>query len=232
MAIAQYFEQFTRNEESYEYVPLIKEFAHGCVIAVGTRSAQIMSDIWDTEYYADYWDEKSQSVKSIGLYCANESGEWYRNSWAEVDATDEVWAAVEQYYYGIEYRRLERDALKEAQTIRKGSEVKVTGGRFNKGEAGKVVVVIQRPYGMGYRSYMADKLGIATSDVMVDKIVNGRIYKNHRDVVWAWARNCELTATPAIDTAKIEEYATNLAKSKIKSLKSNNMVRTYNRKVA
>ena len=91
MAIAQYFEQYA----SGEYVPLIKEFAHGCVINVGTRTAQIMSDIWDTEYYAQYWDEKSQSVKDVGLYCASESPEWYRKSWAEVDATPEVWNLVE-----------------------------------------------------------------------------------------------------------------------------------------
>ena len=231
MAIAQYFEQYTRNETGSEYVPLIKEFAHGCVISVGSRTAQIMSDIWDTEYYAEYWDDNANMVKTIGLYCANESGEWYRKSWAEVDATDEVWAKVEKFWYDREYSRRENDALKEAQTIRKDSLVKVTGGRFNKGESGKVVVVIQRPYGMGYRSYMADKLGIATSDVMVDKIVKGRVYKNYRDVVWAWARNCELTVTPDIDTAKIVEFCTEFAKYKVEQAKKNAlaMPRTYNR---
>lgn len=220
MAISLYFNQFTRNDESYEYVPLIKEYAHGCVIAVGTRTAQIMSDIWDTEYYAQYWDEKSQSVKDVGLYCANESGAWERRSHADVDATPEVWALVEKYYADQEFRRLERDAQKEAQRIVKGSEVKVTGGRQNKGAEGVVVVVLERPYGMGYRSVMMEKYGIATSDVMIDKVVNGRTYKNHRDIVWAWSRNCELTSTPDIDLEKIVKQAEIIAKHKVKALTS------------
>lgn len=212
MAIVQYFEQFTRNETSYEYVPLIKEFAHGCVIKVGSRSAQIMSDVWDSEIYAEYWDEKSQSIKHAFLYYAYESREWERKSNAEVDATPEVWAQVEEFLFKQAYQELERNALSDAKRIGKGSQVKVTGGRFNKGAEGKVIVVMEKYYGMGYRGTLENKLGIATSDVMVDKVVRGKVYKNHKDMVWAWARNCELTVVPDIDTGKITEYARSRAK--------------------
>lgn len=220
MAISLYFNQFTRNDESYEYVPLIKEYAHDCVISVGTRSCQIMSDIWDTEYYAEYWDENTQSVKEVGLYCANESGEWERKSYATVDATPEVWEKVEKYYFERELASLKRNAEKEAQRIIKGSEVKVTGGRQNKGAEGVVVVVLERPYGMGYRSVMMEKYGIATSDVMIDRVVNGRVYKNHKDMVWAWSRNCELTAVPPIDLEPLVKQALIIAKHKVRALTS------------
>jgi hypothetical protein len=230
MAIVQYTSESTYPVSGkYEYVDIIKEFAHGCVINVGSRSAQIMSDVWDTEYYAEYWDEKSQSVKNAYLYLACESRGWDRNSTAEVDATPEVWAKVEQFYFEREYAALERQAQKEAQTIRKDSIVKITGGRQNKGEEGKVVIVIERPYGMGYRSVMMEKYGIATSDVMVDKMVNGRIFKNYRDIVWAWARNCELMIVPEIDTATITKSAKFRAKSKVQDLQKNGLKRSYNK---
>lgn len=232
MAIALYFQEFTKNETSYEYVPLIKEFAHGCVINVGTRSAQIMSDIWDTEYYAEYWDEKSESVKSIGLYCANESQAWERASWAEVDATEEVWQKVEKFYYDCEYRKLESDALSEAKQIVKESVVKVTGGRQHKGVQGKVAVIIQRAYGMGYRSSIENKLGIATSDVKIQKQVGRKVYENYKDVVWVWARNCELVTVPEIDVDHIKESATLRARRRVDSIKKSGLKQTYNRKVA
>lgn len=187
----------------YEYVEVIKEFAHGCVIKVGRRDVRIMSDVWDTEVYAQYWDEKSQSIKDIGLYIAYEGDKWSKHSTAEVDATDEVWAAVEDFYFKKELESLRANATREANKIVKGSQVKVTGGRFNKGAEGKVIVVMEKYYGMGYRGTLENKLGIATSDVMVDKVVKGRVYKNHRDVVWAWARNCELTVVPAFDESEL-----------------------------
>ena len=99
-------------------------------------------------------------------------------------------------------------AQNEARTMVKGSVVKVVSGRTAKGVEGPVVVVIQRPYGMGYRANMENKFAIATSDVMVDFAAkNGKVYKNHRDVVWVWARNCELVNIPEIDMADVEARA-------------------------
>lgn len=214
MAISYFHTTYAGGES----VPLIKEFAHGCVIATGSRTTQIMSDVWDTEIYAMYWDEDSQSVKSQYLYLAYESGEWERKSNATVDATPEVWEKVRNYYYNRYLEKGVSAADREAQTIRKESIVKVTGGRQNKGAEGKVVVAIERPYGMGYRSVMMYKYGIATSDVMVDKMVNGRVYKNHRDIVWAWARNCELAVVPSYDIKPLEKLAMNSANRKVEEM--------------
>lgn len=220
MAIVQYTSESTYAVSGkYEYVDIIKEFAHGCVIKVGSRDVRIMSDVWDTEVYAQYWDEKSQSIKDIGLYIAYEGDKWSKNSHAEVDATDEVWALVEDFYFKKELETLRANATREANRIVKGSQVKVTSGRFNKGAEGKVIVVMEKYYGMGYRGTLENKLGIATSDVMVDKVVNGRVFKNHKDMVWAWARNCELTVVPEIDVKTITETARNRAKYQVDQMR-------------
>lgn len=219
MAISQFFYQFTNTDGKYENVPLIKEFAHGVTIKVASRSAQIMSDVWDSEVYAEYWDENSQSVKHAYLYYAYESGEWESKSHAEVDATPEVWAKVEEYYFNRVFEQLKSHALSDARKIRKDSLVKVTSGRYNKGAEGKVIVVMEKCYGMGYRASLEHKLGIATSDVMIDKVFKGKVYKNHRDVVWAWARNCELTVVPDIDTDYITEQARNRAQYTVNQMR-------------
>lgn len=220
MAITQFTSESTYAVSGkYEYVDIIKEFAHGCVIKVGSKSAQIMSDVWDTEYYAEYWDEKSQSVKFAYLYLACESRGWERNSHAEVDATPEVWAKVEEFYFKRQFEILKSQAEADARRIVKDSQVKVTSGRFNKGAEGKVVVVMEKYYGMGYRGSLENKLGIATSDVMVDKVVNGRVYKNHKDMVWAWARNCELTVVPEIDIKQVTETARNRAQYTVNQMR-------------
>ena len=220
MAIVQYISESTYAVSGkYEYVDIIKEFAHGCVIKVGSKSAQIMSDVWDTEYYAEYWDEKSQSVKFAYLYLACESRGWERHSHAEVDATDEVWAKVEEFYFKRQFETLKSQAETDARRIVKDSLVKVTGGRHNKGAEGKVVVVMEKYYGMGYRGSLENKLGIATSDVMIDKVVRGKVYKNYRDVVWAWARNCELTVVPEIDIKKVTETARSRAQYTVNQMR-------------
>lgn len=215
MAIVHYTSESTYAVSGkYEYVNVIKEFAAGCVIKTGYRDIRIMSDVWSNEFYVQYWDEKTQSIKDIGLYCG-EHGEWERMSHAEVDATEETWQAVENFYYMQEAKSLIANANREAAKIVKGSSVKVTGGRFNKGAEGKVIVVMEKYYGMGYRGSLENKLGIATSDVMVDKMVRGRIYKNHRDVVWAWARNCELTEVPEVNETECCIEALKRAKYKV-----------------
>ena len=71
---------------------------------------------------------------------------------------------------------------------------------------------------MGYRSNIENKLGIATSNVMIDKVVGNKVYKNHRDVVWAWARNCDLAQVPSFDTKPLRRLAKAEADRKVKSL--------------
>jgi hypothetical protein len=70
---------------------------------------------------------------------------------------------------------------------------------------------------MGYRSTVEDKLGIATSEVKIKvPAANGRVYDNYRDVVWVWARNCELVEVPEIDLESVKERARNAAQYEVK----------------
>lgn len=193
------------NHDKKEY----ETFAHGAVLKTGNRSYQIMSDIWGTARYADYWDELSNCVKS----CNFDIYEYTRDPvtsqcHAEVDATDEVRAKVFDVLYARNLDKVRADMERKNREISKGSEVTVVAGRSNKGTKGKVVVKIVRPYKMGWKSNDEYKLGIATSDVMVDvAAANGKVYKNHRDMVWAWERNCEPTTIPAINEAEAKEIA-------------------------
>jgi energy-coupling factor transporter ATP-binding protein EcfA2 len=185
-------------------------FAVGATLKVQYHTYQVMSDIWEQGIRAEYWDEESQSVKTA---------DWC-DSGCTVDATPDVVAKAEAWLYAKEYdRALEKRMLFEAEEARrivKECRVKVVSGRTSKGVEGKVAVVIQRPYGMGYRSTVEDKLGIATSDVKVKvPAANGRVYENYRDVVWVWARNCERLDIPAVDLEPIKEAAKNEAQYEV-----------------
>jgi hypothetical protein len=185
-------------------------FAVGTTLKVDYKTYQVMSDIWEQGLYAEYWDEASQSVKTA---------DWI-NSGSIVDATPDVVAKAEAWVYSKAYdRSLEKlimSEAKEAQRIVKECRVKVVAGRTSKGVEGKVAVVLQRAYGMGYRSTVEDKLAIATSDVKVKvAAANGKVYDNYRDVVWVWARNCERLDVPAIDLESIKEAAKNEAQYEV-----------------
>lgn len=213
--------QFCTIYENGAFSEFFKDFAEGTTLYVGSRSTQIMSDVWGTELYALYWDEDSKSVKHAHLdtYEWSRRDDGYGKASATVDATEEVWKKVELYYTDEFFREYESKALAEAKQIQKDSLVKVVAGRYSKGAEGKVVVILTKPYGMGYRANLERKFGIATSDEMIDKVVNGKVYKNYKDVVWAWARNCELTAVPSIDIESVRNHAVLSAASKVAGLR-------------
>ena len=218
MAIHQFCSTVDQN---YKRVESFKDFAEGTTLYVGTRDTRIMSDVWGTEYYALYWDAESKSVKHAHLdtYEWNRSNDGYSEATATVDATDKVWKEVENYYIDQYIEQYRGEALREANRIVKDSIVNVVSGRQNKGTQGKVVVILERPYGMGYRCSLEHKLGIATSEVMVDKQVGNKVYKNYRDIVWAWARNCQLEIVPQIDEETVRNRAVLSAASKIAGLR-------------
>jgi hypothetical protein len=136
---------------------------------------------------------------------------------AKVDATAEVKAKVREIMYEAELTLAIEDAAREAQKIVKGSVVKVVSGRTGKGTEGLVAVSIIRPYGMGYRASMEDKIAIATSEVMIDVPGrDGKVYKNYRDVVWVWARNCRRVDVQAIDIESVKERANDRADRSMK----------------
>jgi hypothetical protein len=160
-----------------------------------------MSDIWEMTTLATYWDEALGRLQTV---------EWVKT--AQVDATPEVLEKVKAYLYQLELDRAIAQAKNEAARIGKGSVVKVVKGRNGKGTVGQVVVTIERPYQTGWRSSMATKLGIATSDVKVKvAAANGKVYENYKDVTWAWAMNCELVQVPEINLEEAKERARNAA---------------------
>ena len=82
-----------------------------------------------------------------------------------------------------------------------------------------MVASITRPYGMGYRAPLRDKLGIATSDEKIKVAAkNGKVYENYKDVVWVWAQNCELLSVPEVDLSQVKERAENATESRLKEV--------------
>jgi hypothetical protein len=222
MAIHQYVELAT----DYSVYPAKvtsewRDFAEGCVIYAGNRSVQIMSDVWGTEYYAVYWDEATKSIKQAPL----DTYEWQRSkdkwglAWAEVDATPAVWRKVQKFYEKRFLRELTAEAEKESRRIIKGSVVKVTSGRSWKGTQGEVIALIERPYKAGWNSHIETKLGIALSDEMVEVIVRGKAYQNHKDVAWVWQRNVEIQNPRPIQEKAIKENAKHHAEKLVEHIK-------------
>jgi hypothetical protein len=199
----------TKTAHSYqgsESVSTAVTSAVGTTLKVYYDYVQVMSDEWASTLHAKYWD--GEFVKT----------EIWVDS-ATVDATPEVLAAVENFYYKQAAEALEASAKSSALEIKNESVVKVVSGRESKGVTGKVVVQIQRPYGFGYRSVLATKLAIATSDEKVEVTAkNGKKYINYKDVVWVWARNVVLVSPPEPDLSGIEETAREQAKRSVKEV--------------
>ena len=187
--------------------------AHGAVLKTGTRSVQIMSDVWGSEKYAVYWDAEKGKPVDVWLDTCDYGWLHGEKVHAEVDATEEVKEAYLNYLIEREVEILTRSAKNENMQIVKGCTAKVTRGKTAKNTEGKVIAVIKARYGMGYYSSVEDKLGIATSDVTYKKaLANGKVVDAHQDVVWVWARNCARTDVPEIDVKSIRETAEQRAK--------------------
>lgn len=171
------------------------------------NSYRIMSDVWGSADMAIYWDAKEKRPKTVCVNVYDYGNEKARH--LEVDATPEVKEAYRNYLIGLKYSSLLEEAEAESVKPVKGCKVKVVSGRNAKGAEGIVAVSIERPYGMGYRSYMATKLGIATSDVKVKvAAANGKVYENYRDMIWVWAKNVARVEPAPIDKEEILKLAT------------------------
>lgn len=173
----------------------------GAVLAVKVdNSHRIMSDVWGTADYAFVWDdEKNQPVNillNVWEYTVPEN-----TNVAVVDATDEVKAKYQNYLIQQKFEQLVAAAEAEAAKIVKDDTVTVVSGRYAKGVTGKVVAIIQRPYGQGYYARTENKLAVATSDEKIKVAAkNGKVYENYKDVEWVWARNVKKVNKPVIDT--------------------------------
>lgn len=161
------------------------EAGKGVTLYIGSKTYQVMSDIWEQGSYAVYWDGTAIRVQ-----------DWIEKG--EVDATPEIWVAAKAWKREQLYERhlgnLQRTHEEAAQRIVRGAKARVVRGRkFPIGMEGEVVGLSQSQWGTN--------VGIATSDVKVEVEKNGRKFLNHRDVAWVAIRNVERIDTPIFDAA-------------------------------
>ena len=198
--------------------PIVKTpvtIAAGTTLFIRTDSEQIMSDIWEMVTKAFYWDPVEGSVREQWL--DDESTK------VVVDADlDTVLPAIEKAEYGKFLAREIEFAKEEAENPAvRDRIVKVVRGKDKKvkGATGKVVVVKDMYYGMGYRGSMQPKLGIALDDEKVDVVKNGRTYSSYKNMIWVWAHNCDVV-NPAPDAEYAVKTALSRTESYMRSLKS------------
>lgn len=191
----------------------------GRSVYVRPETVQVMSDIWEDHM-------RVTSINAEGILTKHTVSGWYGMPRGgeheyEIDATDEAFEDYRNQQFESDYKYLVAEAEKSAQDVAvKGRVVKVVSGRKAKGTVGKVVVVMDAYYGMGYHGYMTKKLGIATSPVMIEKVMaNGKVFMNHRDIEWVWARNCEVEKVMPVDTAPLKEAAERFATEAVASLR-------------
>jgi hypothetical protein len=187
---------------------------------VQSQTVQVMSDIWEDHMVL-------HSLGENGRINETSVGGWYGCKREDclsfaIDVTEEAYEdyrkCVEEQYY----ENMVRTATAEAEDPAfKGRVVKVVSGRRHRGEIGRVVVVMDAYYGMGYHGYTTKKLGVATSPRTVDKVMpNGKVFQNHVDMIWVWAKNCEVEKPQAPNLEVIREEAKRLANQSVSSLKA------------
>jgi 2',3'-cyclic-nucleotide 2'-phosphodiesterase (5'-nucleotidase family) len=161
---------------------------------------QIMSDVWGSADMALVLDENNEpKTCTVQVYDGPTDPNAPRNT-VEVDATEDVRKSYRDYLVKRHYEYLVNTEKDRNSEIQKGVIAKVVKGRNGQGTVGKVVVQMDAPYRMGYRSSIRRKIAIATSDVKIKKpLTSGRVMEVYRDVVWAWAFNCERVDTPEIN---------------------------------
>lgn len=206
------------SKEECRYIDTGMETIHvGRSLYVANETVQIMSDVWDTETFLYSIRDDGTLQRDCVHYCDSQENPTY-----EIDATPEAFELHRAYCEARQYETLVANTDAEyANPAHKGRVVTVTKGRNTpKGVVGKVVVVIERPYGMGYRSVMRPKLGIATSPKMVEKVMpNGKVFQNHADMVWVWAHNCEVEKPQTADLELCRKMAQDFAQNAVNGLR-------------
>lgn len=191
----------------------------GRSLYVASETVRVMSDVWEDGLFM-------YSVRDDGTL-ARDSIEFYTDKpedkpvW-EIDADETAFELYRAKQEADRYETLVANTKAElANPAVKGRVVKVTKGRNTpKGVVGKVVVIIERPYGMGYHSSMRKKLGIATSPKMVEKVMpNGKVFMNHADMVWVWAHNCEVEKPQEADLGLCRKMAVDYANGAVNTLR-------------
>lgn len=175
------------------------------VVGVGTtlytqaNSERIMSDVWEWITSVYYWDAETGTIKSMWL---GEGVEY---------TIDCEFDSIKEDFRRAVFHRNYKHRMEKAEQIAnipdRGRTVRVVRGKTSKGVVGKVVVAIERPYSMGWQSRLEMKLGIALDDEMTTYTAkNGKQYPTHKNMVWVWARNCEVV-NPEVDVETATQYA-------------------------
>jgi hypothetical protein len=182
----------------------------GTTLYTQENSERVTSDIWEWITSAYYWDAASGSIKYIWL---DEETKHTIDCEFKTIAND-----VQSAFYTRNLKRELEQAQYEAKIPTKGRMVKVTRGKTAKGTEGKVVVAIERLYGMGWRSSLEMKLGIALDNEMTTYVAkNGKTYPTHKNMIWVWARNCEVV-NPEVNIHEVEEHAMRITLNEIAEL--------------
>jgi hypothetical protein len=187
------------------------------VVGVGTtlytqsNSERVMSDVWEWVVSAYYWDADSKTIKSMWLHDDIEYS---------IDGDfDSLSEDIRRAVFNRHFEYYMHQAEEKARLARKGSVVKVVSGRTSKGTVGKVVVSIERPYNTGWRSSLEFKFAIALDDEMTTYTArNGKQYPTHKNVVWVWARNCEVV-NPNVDFETARRLAESATESEMNTLR-------------
>lgn len=203
MAITYVKSDFVAAESKYVTETITDAFK-GAVIKAYSDYVQVMSDIWENMEHVVVWDEaqgKAQTFMNPAAY--------------EVDATPEVTAKylawLGKVKFDAEYELQVRAKTQEALKPVKGDKVKVVSGR-NKApsvtEYYPIVISIERPYKVGWKSVMKRKFALALSDKMGPKIgANGKTYQSYLDLLWVWEHNVELQPEIVAERTKEAEKA-------------------------
>lgn len=188
----------------------VKTFGVGTTLYRTMESVQVMSDIWDylpVAYYEDNGKINRMFIEPEDVITID----------ADMDAVSARVFAHEKEKAANEIRRA---AEIEAERVDvKDRVIKVVAGRNSKGSVGKVVFVKEMMYAMGYRSRSEPKLCVALDDTMVEvRAANGKIYNNYANVIWVWARNCEVKV-PCVNLVGLDTVSSERAQSVVNVLK-------------
>lgn len=194
----------------------------GSTCYIRNESVQVMSDIWEYVPTAHSIDENGRMATTYLWGDRWAGGEDKKPSHEVlVDVTEESYQRFWQYVKTSTMEKLWAEAESKSLVPHvKGRTVRVSRGRTHKDVVGKVVVVMEATYHAGYRSSNEYKLGIATSDRKIKVMRNGREFENYADVVWVWARNCEVVnpVVPAIES--FAEEATKTADFRLEAVRN------------
>lgn len=164
---------------------------------------RVMSDEWGTCQYATVWTPEGK-IQQRALY---------DNTKVEVDATEAVKAEVKAYLTKLFLEMYVNREIRDFQKVGIGDEVEVVHGRTAKGLKGRVEAVIKRPYSMGYRAVLENKLCIPLDDEKVTIEKYGKSYEKYVNVAWVWARNCKKLGKARI-TAEVMDHFKQMAEKR------------------